>query len=53
MATGVEKVGSQHLDRTEDIEVHIMTKDEVMQLLVNDEIKQSLMLRRCGNTSIS
>ena len=43
MATGVEKVGSQHLDRTEDIEVHVMTKDEVMQLLVNDEIKQSLM----------
>lgn len=43
VATGVEKVGSQHLDRTEDIEVHVMTKDEVMQLLVNDEIKQSLM----------
>lgn len=43
VATGVEKVGCQHLDRTEDIEVHVMTKDEVMQLLVNDEIKQSLM----------
>ncbi len=43
LAVGVEKVDGQHLDRTEDIEVHLLTRDEVIGLLERDEIKQSLM----------
>ena len=44
LATGVEKVTSQHLDETEDIEVFLFNEDEVKQLLMNGSIKQSLML---------
>ena len=43
LATGVEKVGSQHLDRTEDIEVHLLTEDEAFALLTGGKIRQSLM----------
>lgn len=44
IATGVEKISTQHLEQTEDITVHLLTVDEVKELLINDEIKQSLML---------
>ena len=43
LATGVERVSSQHLEETEDITVHLLTEAEVKALLVNDEIRQSLM----------
>ena len=43
LATGVERVGGQHLDRTEDIEVHLLTEDEAFALLSGGEIRQSLM----------
>lgn len=43
LATGVVKTGSQHLDRTEDIEVHLMGEDEVFALLSGNKIRQSLM----------
>ena len=43
LATGVERVSSQHLEETEDITVHLLTEAEVKELLVNDEIRQSLM----------
>ncbi len=43
LAVGVELTGEQHLDRTEDIEVHLLTREEVYGLLERDEIKQSLM----------
>lgn len=43
LATGVEKVGEQHLDATEDIEVCLFARDEVLRMLENDELKQSLM----------
>ena len=43
MATGVERAGSQHLDRTEDIEVLLMSRDEVFALLSEGKIMQSLM----------
>lgn len=43
LACGVEKVSGQHLDRTEDLEVHLMTEAEVFALLEAGEIKQSLM----------
>lgn len=43
LATGVERIGSQHLDPTEEIDVHLLEPSEVRQLLVDDRIKQSLM----------
>lgn len=43
VATGVEKTGGQHLDRTEDIEVHLLSRQEAMAMLSGGEIIQSLM----------
>lgn len=43
IAQGVTYSGARHLDRTEDIEVVLMTPDEVYSLLLNDEMKQALM----------
>lgn len=43
VAKGVELVSSQHLDDTEDINVHLLSLDEVRQLLLSDSIRQSLM----------
>ena len=43
LATGVERAGGQHLDRTEDIEVHLLTEEEAFALLSGDKIRQSLM----------
>ena len=43
LATGVERVSTQHLEATEDITVHLLTEAEVKELLVNDEIRQALM----------
>ena len=43
VATGVEKAGTQHLDRTEDIDVCLLTGDEAFALLAGDKIRQSLM----------
>ena len=44
LAKGVRRVSGQHLEGTEDISVHLLTVDEVRQLLLDDGIKQSLML---------
>ncbi len=43
LATGVERLGEQHLDPTEDIRVHLLTRDEVLELLRTNQIKQALM----------
>ena len=43
LATDVEPVDTQHLEATEDLTVHLLTVDEVRQLLMDDEVKQSLM----------
>lgn len=43
LAKGVKKLGEQHLDDTEDVEVVIMTREEVLGMLERDEVKQSLM----------
>ena len=43
LATGVERMSTQHLEETEDITVHLLTEAEVKELLVNDEIRQALM----------
>ena len=44
LATGVEKVSEQHLDPTEDLSVHLLTREEVLNLLRNNEMMQSLMV---------
>lgn len=43
LATDVEPVGCQHLDPTEDLRVHLMTRREVLELLRTDRIRQALM----------
>ncbi len=43
IARGVKLTGTQHLDRTEDIRVRLMSRDELYALLVNDGMKQALM----------
>lgn len=43
VATGVERISEQHLEATEDISVHLLTVDEVRNLLVGNEIRQALM----------
>ena len=43
LAKGVKKTGSQHLDSTEDITVCLMDENDVRDLLVCDQVKQSLM----------
>lgn len=42
-ARGVKKVAGQHLDETEDIEVVLMSEDEVRGMLERNELKQALM----------
>lgn len=44
LATGVERIANQKLDRTEDIEVLLLTRDEVLNMLQNNQLKQALML---------
>jgi len=44
LAVGVEKVSDQHLDATEDLSVHLLTKEEVWDLLDNNKIIQALMV---------
>lgn len=44
LATGVEKIAEQHLDATEDLEIHLLTREEVCNLLRNNKIMQSLMV---------
>ena len=44
VATGVQKVSDQHLDATEELEVHLLSQDEVQALLRNNEMIQSLMI---------
>ena len=43
LAEGVRQTASRHLDATEDLEVRLLTEDEVFALLQNDKIRQSLM----------
>ncbi len=43
LATDVEQAGTQHLDKGEDIKVRIFTRDEVLEMLRQGEVWQSLM----------
>lgn len=44
LATGVERLGTQHLDATEDIEVYLFSQDEVYQMLERGDFVQALMV---------
>lgn len=43
LAVGVEKMQEQHLEDSEDISVHLLSALQVKQLLVENQIMQSLM----------
>lgn len=43
IATDVERLAPQHLETTEDVKVHLMTRDEVRGLLERGGIMQALM----------
>lgn len=43
IAEDVELTEEQHLDRTEDIAVHVFTREEVLEMLKADRFKQALM----------
>lgn len=43
VAKNVKKISNQHLDKTEDLEIVLMSQDDVRDLMKNDQIKQSLM----------
>lgn len=43
LAVGVEKIDEQHLEKSEDITVHLLKELEVKMLLANDEVRQALM----------
>ena len=49
LATNVEPIDHQHLEDTEDLSVHLLTFEEVKQLLENNEIMQSLNAAPYGN----
>lgn len=42
-ASGVRKISGQNLDRTEDLEVVLFREDQVKDLMINNQITQSLM----------
>lgn len=42
LATGVEKLTEQHQEATEDIRVHVMSQEDVRELLESGEIIQAL-----------
>ena len=43
LAKGVKKISGQKLDPMEDIAVKIVTKRELIEMLIKDEMKQALM----------
>ena len=43
VATGVRKISGQSLDRTEDLEVHLLSREQVLDLMISDQVKQSMM----------
>ena len=44
LAIGVEKIAEQHLDKTEELSVLFMTKEEVKRMLNENQICQALMV---------
>ncbi|MBO4820190.1 MAG: NUDIX hydrolase [Prevotella sp.] len=44
LATGVEKIAEPHLDATEELEVHMLSREQVWELLNTNQFIQSLMV---------
>lgn len=44
LARGVKYTGARHLEKTEDIEIHLVSYDELKILVKNGDIKQGQML---------
>lgn len=44
LAKGVERISTQHLDATEDIEVYLFPQEEVRQMLERGDFVQALMI---------
>ena len=44
LATGIEKMTDQHLDPTEELSVHLLTREEVLDLLRHNQMMQSRMV---------
>lgn len=44
LAEGVRKISTQHLEPTEDITVHLLDEEQVLELLEAGELKQALMV---------
>lgn len=44
LAEGVSRIGEQSLDATEDISVYLLSRQEVQELLLTDQLKQALMV---------
>lgn len=42
LATDVEKISEQHLEPSEDITVYLLSLDELKEILLKDEIRQSM-----------
>lgn len=43
IARGVKQTSGQHLDTTEDIEIHLLTREELFDLLSSGQIIQAMM----------
>lgn len=43
VATGVKKIGDQHLDRTEDIRPVLLNLEQVRDIMLHDQLRQALM----------
>ncbi|MCC8038982.1 MAG: NUDIX hydrolase [Bacteroidales bacterium] len=44
LARGVKPNGTRHLDATEDLEVVLMERDKLVELLQSDQLRQALMI---------
>jgi 8-oxo-dGTP pyrophosphatase MutT (NUDIX family) len=44
LATGVEKISEPHLDATEELEVYLLSREKVWELLKTNQFVQALMV---------
>ena len=44
LATGVQRTSTQHLDSTEDLSVHVVSRKRLYQMLKRGEFRQALMV---------
>lgn len=44
LATGVEKITGQSLDKTEDLSIKFLSECEVMEMLIREDLKQAMMV---------